>query len=354
MPDNEGWTALNFSVRNGSYELVAFPHDLGIDVHLKTKNGLNCLHIAALSGHINLCNTLIRRHNFDIQMPDNVGWKALHFAARNGSVNLFEYLYGMETNANLKSNNGMNYLHIAARYRNLNLCKTLLVKHNFDVQRANNDGWTALHFSAKSGSHKSVAYFHGMGININLKTEIKWNCLHIAALFGHLNLCNTLIRQHNFDVHMPDNLGRTALHFTAINGSVKLVTHFLGLVDNIYIKTKSGQNCLHIVAFYENLKLCSTLISKQNFNVHMLDNYGWTALHFSAGNGSYELILYFYRMGADIKLNTNCGMNCLHIAAQYGHLKLCKTLIDKHNFDVQVIDNNGWKALHFAAKNSSY
>ena len=114
MPDNEGWTALNFSVRNGSYELVAFPHDLGIDVHLKTKNGLNCLHIAALSGHINLCNTLIRRHNFDIQMPDNVGWKALHFAARNGSVNLFEYLYGMETNANLKSNNGMNYLHIAA------------------------------------------------------------------------------------------------------------------------------------------------------------------------------------------------------------------------------------------------
>lgn len=38
MPDNEGWTALHFSVRNGSYQLVAFSHDLGIDVHLKTKN----------------------------------------------------------------------------------------------------------------------------------------------------------------------------------------------------------------------------------------------------------------------------------------------------------------------------
>ena len=42
---------------------------------------------------------------------------------------------------------------------------------------------------------------------------------------------------------------------------------------------------------------------------------GWTALHFSARAGSYELLTYFADTGTDIYLRTNDGSNCLHIAA---------------------------------------
>ena len=61
----------------------------------------------------------------------------------------------------------------------------------------------------------------------------------------------------------------------------------------------------------------------------MIDDDGWTALHYSARNGSYELVTYFDEMGTDIYVRNNSGWNCLHNAAFNGHLKLCQTLIEK-------------------------
>ena len=83
----------------------------------------------------------------------------------------------------------------------------------------------------------------------------------------------------------------------------------------------------------------------------MSDNEGLVALHHSAESNSYTLLKYFVDEGTDIYLTTNSGMNCLHIAANFGNLKLCKILIDKHKFDVQMTDKNGWTALHHSARN---
>ena len=58
----------------------------------------------------------------------------------------------------------------------------------------------------------------------------------------------------------------------------------------------------------------------------MADNNGWTAHHFASRNGSYELLTCFADIATNIYLVTNDGKNCLHIAAQYGHLSLCKAL----------------------------
>ena len=60
----------------------------------------------------------------------------------------------------------------------------------------------------------------------------------------------------------------------------------------------------------------------------MADKNGWTGLHHSARNGSHELVKYFADIGTDINLKTSNGENCLHIAALYGHLNICKSLID--------------------------
>ena len=59
-------------------------------------------------------------------------------------------------------------------------------------------------------------------------------------------------------------------------------------------------------------------------------------------------------MGIDINLKTNNGKNCLHIAAENGHLNLCRKLISKHNVDMQLPDNDGWNALHYFAEKGSY
>ena len=348
------FAALHYSARYGSYDLLTYFADMGADIYLKSNNGLNCLHIAALCGHLNLCKILKDKHNFDVHMITKKGSTALHYSARYGSYDLFTYFADMGADIYLKDNDGTNCLHFAAMYGHLNLCKILKDKHNFDVHIADNDGWTALHFSARYGSYDLLTYFADMGADIYLKSNNGLNCLHIAALCGHLNLCKILKDKHNFDVHMITKKGSTALHYSARYGSYDLFTYFADMGADIYLKDNDGMNCLHFAAMYGHLNLCKILKNKHKFDVHIADNDGQTALHYSARYGSYDLFTYFADMGADIYLKDNDGMNCLHIAAVYGHLNLCKILKDKHNFDVHIADNDGWTALHYSARYGSY
>ena len=354
VTDNRGWTAVHYSVENGSYELFKHLADMGTDIHLKTSDGKNCLHIAALKEHLNLCKVLMDKHKFDINMTDNDGFTALHYSAQIGSSEQITYFANMGANTHLKTNDGTNCLHIAALNGHLNLCKVFIDKHKFHFNTTDNHGWAALHYSAGSGNYELVTYLADMGTDIHLQTNEGINCLHIAANGGHLGLCKVLIDKHRLDVNMANNFGWTALHCSAKSGSYELVTYFADMGIGINLKTNDGKNCLHIAALAGHLDLCKVLIDKQKFDLHMADNNGWKALHFSTQSGNYELIRYFADMGTDIHLKTNDGINCLHIGARQGHLNLCKELIDEHNFDVNMAGNSGWTAIHLSAKNGSY
>ena len=354
MADHDGWTACHFAARKGSYELVTYFADLGTDLHLKTNDGKNCLHIAALLGHFKLCKTFLDKHNFDVHVADHDGWTACHFAARAGSYELVRYFADIGTDLLLRTKDGKNCLHIAALYGHFKLCKTFVDKLNFNVHMADHDGWIAFHFAARKGSYELVRYFANMGTDLDLKTNDGKNCLHIAVLYGHLNLCKMLVEKYGFDIDTADNDGWAAIHFSARNGIYELVTYFTALGCNIHLKTYDGRNCLHIAALYGHLKLCKMLRYQYKFDVQMTDSFGWTALHFSARNGSYELVEFFAHIGTDINLKTNDGMDCLHIAALHGHLSLCKTLIDEYNFDIFMPDNDGWTVIHFSVRNGSH
>ena len=223
----------------------------------------------------------------------------------------------------------------------MNHCKTLIDKHKFDVHIPHHDGWAALHFSARSGSYDLVSYFVDIETDIHLKDKLGCNCVHTAALYGHLNLCKTLTYKHKFDVHISGDGGWTALHYSARNSSYELLKYFADTGTDIALQTSDGSNCLHIATLHGHLNLCRKLIDEHNFDVHITDNDGWAALHYSARNGSYELLTYLNKIGIDFELKNNFGWNCLHIAALFGHLNLCKTRINKHNFYVHMKDNDG-------------
>ena len=230
-------------------------------------------------------------------MADNNGCSERYVRTRYGSYELASLFAYLEISINHKTSDGKNRLHFAALYGHLNHCKTLIDESNFDVYIPDNDGWTALHFSARNGSYDLVSYFAEIGTDIHLKTKLGWNCLHIAALYGHLNLCKILIHKHKFDALMSDDGGWTAIHYSARNGSYELLKYFADDPGtDIALQTNDGINCLHIATLYGHSNLCKKLIDEHNFDVHLTDNDGWAALHYSARNGSYALVTYFADM----------------------------------------------------------
>ena len=354
VADKRGWTAVHFAAQSGNCRLVAYFVEMGSDIHLKTNDGSNCLHIAALEGHLNLCKILIHKHKVDLHMSDNYGWTGIHFSAHSGNCELFVYFTEMGIDIRLKTNDGRNCLHFAAAGGHLNLCKMLIDNYKLDFHMTDNDGWTVLHYSAYSGKCELVAYFAEMGTDICPKTNGGRNCLHFAAFEGHLNICKMLIYKHKVHLHMTDNDGWTALHCSARSGNCELVAYFAEMGTDIHLKTNDGRNCLHIAALDEHLNLCKMLIDIHKVDVNVADKRGWTAVHFSAQSGNCQLVAYFAEMGTDVHLKTNDGSNCLNIAAYQGHLNLCKMLIDKHKVDLHLTDNYGWTALHCSARSGNY
>ena len=158
------------------------------------------------------CKAIVDKHGFDVHLKDNDLWKALHHFPRNGSYEFVSFFADKGADIHLKIING-----------HLNRCKTLVDKHDFDVHLKYNDGWTALHHSAQSGSYKLFSFFGDMGADIYVKTNSGWICLNIAAVHGHLNICKALVDKHGFDVHLKHNDGWTALHHCVRSGNYDLV-----------------------------------------------------------------------------------------------------------------------------------
>ena len=334
---------------------------------------MNCLHIAAWRGHFKLCKLLIEKHNFDVHVNDNKGRPSLHFSAQSGSYELVKFFIEKGANIYLKTENGMNCLHFEVLRGHLNLCKMLVNKHNFDVHMTADSGRLPLQFCVQSGSYELLMYFAGKGTNfsnikdselvscdevlrysVHMTDHEGFNCLHIVALNGHLNLCRLLINKHKLDVHVANSQVWTAVHCSVQNDSKDLVNLFADMITDVHLKTNDGSNCRHIAALHGHLNLCKALVNKHNFDVDITENDGWSSLHFSVLNGSYELVNFFTDMGANIHLKTNDGKNCLHIAALNGHLNLCKMFLDNHKFDVHVSDYNEWRPFHFSAKNGNF
>ena len=368
MIDEKGWTPLHRSLISGQCELPEFFISfIGTDIYCKTNDGRNCLHIvaeyghlelckrllvtynfdgnatdneghnclhiAAKNGNLNLCKTLLENYNFNIDLVDNDGYTPLHYCSINGSCELFHYLVEMGSDTYLKLKDRSSCLHIAAVNENLSLCKKLIENYKFHVDITNDDGWTPLQLCSKNGT---CGFFHSlveMGSDVFLKTNDGANCLHIAAENGNLDLCKMLLEKYDFDIHMKDDRGATPLHFCALSGNQELFNFFVRMGSDVFMKTNHSNTCLHIAAQENHFSICKGLLENYSFNVNMKNDKGATPLHFCAVNGNCELFLLFIKVGSDVYLTTNNGMNCLSIALEKGNWNLCQILLKNYNFD---------------------
>ena len=240
---------------------------------------------------------IANKYNFDVNMENNKGLTALHCLVESGYYELVTYFADVKTDIHLKTSNGSNFLHIAALYRHLNLCKTLLDEYKFDVNMADKGGWRALHYSSRNGNYKFIRYFNKTITDIDLKGNSGFNCLRVTTLNEHSHLYKTLVDEQSSDINKTDNFGWTTLQFSLENVNYELIGYFVDMGIANEKKYNFGSNCLYIAPFHGNLNICKASTNRHYFNVYFIDNDKWAAGHDSSGSGSYKLIKYFAEMG---------------------------------------------------------
>lgn len=103
--------------------------------------------------------------------------------------------------------------------------------------------------------------------------------------------------------------------------------------------------------FYKAAKNCNLLkvvsCVEQGVDVNARFEHGWTALHYAAESGYYDIVDYLLKHQANINITSTRGRTALQLASDRGHDNVA-TLLLENNADPNITNAEGNTALHLA------
>ncbi|KAM9752226.1 ankyrin repeat and SAM domain-containing protein 1A isoform 4-T4 [Menidia menidia] len=262
----------------------------------------------------------------NVNCVDSTGYTPLHHAALNGHSDVVEALLRNEALTNIADNKGCYPLHLAAWKGDEHIVKLLIhqgpshpklneqfdsfaiITHSFIACLNRNHRLSPLPPSQSSVEHKEFKRCGPFDPYINAKNNDNETPLHCAAQYGHTRVVRLLLEELT-DPTMRNNKFETPLDLAALYGRLEVVKLLL--------------------TAHPNLLSCNT---KKH-----------TPLHLASRNGHLSVVEVLLDAGMDINYETEKG-SALHEAALYGKTDVVQKLLSA-GIDVNISDQKGLTAL---------
>ena len=203
-------------------------------------------------------------------------------------------------------------------------------------------------------------------------TKDKLGCspLHLASRKGYFNIAKYLI-DHQARVNIPDNVGRTALHYAVIsksprlvrlllqvgaNGGFQPVTHagsrgeIAWILENgPHLEAKNFESKTALVHFAEqgNYDAVASLLD-QGADMKAQDYNENEPLSLAAGNGHDHITQELLGRGANVDHRKKQGGTALLTSSRHGRVETARSLLS-HGANVGVRNHQDFTALIWAA-----
>ncbi len=139
-----------------------------------------------------------------------------------------------------------------------------LLKQGADVNAAQGDGMTALHWAAKHGNVAMGKMLIYAGANLEATTRLgDYTPLHMAAKAGHAAVASALLEAGSDANATTTTGGATPLHFAAASGSANTVAVLLDHHADVDAReTQWGQTPLMFAAAYNRVEALKALLQR--------------------------------------------------------------------------------------------
>ena len=186
-----------------------------------------------------------------------------------------------------------------------------------EINAADNNGETALHWAVRRGDYDVVKLLLIKGADPNISSKTSLRALHYAAMRGDSRVMDCLL-SYGAEVDTPDVNGRTPLLYMFTN------------------YREPNPACLH-------------LLIKAGAKVNATDYQGVTSLIFASQHGRTTALKILLQSHADVNQQTNSGENALMIAVTLNQHSSLRVLLS-HNAKHTLYSETGHSILHKAAE----
>ncbi|KAL8976460.1 MAG: hypothetical protein Q9205_007534, partial [Flavoplaca limonia] len=272
------------------------------------------------------------------------GKTPIHVAARCGNVEAVRSLFKHGVSPNIKDKDGNTPIHLAA-FRGQHDVIEILVDHGADLTVQNNEGETALHIAA----HKAVdpTTFESImehGADGSCKDRRGRTPLEIAAIPDNGKFVEQILER--LAIPCPANLTRLHSATRLLNAVKKkdivVINEKLKVPDiDVNLPDERGRTCLHFAASYGLKKIVESLLergalvnartypNRTGYSRGITGKDSWTTpLHIAAGRGLPNTVGVLLKHGADLHATDDDGYKAFYIAAQEGHANVIKVLFE--------------------------
>ncbi|XP_046574514.1 ankyrin-3-like [Haliotis rubra] len=368
-------------------------------------NGSSVLHVLCEDTHYSdtVLEVLTKLGSDLLNMQTPTGQTALHYAVQNDRAKGTQMLLEQGANHSIQDIGGMTALHLAAIYQNID-CFHLLLHFKADpyikdaqkrtvlhylatgerstieqlenictfVNEADEDGWTALHCAAKSGTNETMQYLIAKGAETCVVDNNGKTALHIGCEEANCKVLNILLHSRTV-ISMLDKNMRSPLHLAALSGCSYAVELLLENGADPYIKDIKQRNPLHLAALRSIDSNCIKLLLRVNVDPCEGDINGDTPLHLvcksritsndkllhqmgvvmdilnshvKIGRKEQREMAYqdlisglnlFLEKGANPNIQNHHGQTPLHYSAQRGHRECVEQLL-RYGADASLRD----------------
>jgi ankyrin repeat protein len=323
-------------------------------------DGNTALHLAAVYGHANVVQLLMRGakgENHPVHMANTSGLTPVDLAAREGHLDVLRSVFDVMDGRNAESTSATStdkedkqsrrdVPASASRPKSGSPARRLDPVPGIQRRPTDKGPTTRTKSRAKEAEKKPWIPIN----DNNRKSALEW-----AAERGHCHVVQALLAR-SADMApqkaAQDDHGKTALHMAAKAGHASTIEALLknGPCSRLFPvsdpESRKGMTPLHLAAQAGHADVVKILLNHQA-PPNKQDNRGQTALHHAAIQGHLRCVDQLLSEKSDAKIARQDGKTALHLAAKCGHLAIIRRMAIQDKETLWIEDGRSAGALDY-------
>ncbi|KAK3386051.1 ankyrin repeat-containing domain protein [Podospora didyma] len=342
-----GSTSLFWAALKGHREVVDLLIRRGAkgDVNQPNAKGLTPLMVAAQHGHHGVVRVLLS-HGANIMAQNMKLQSALHLAAHAGHPDTVGVLLAHQAPTNSITSNGKTPLLFAATSGHYDVVALLLL-HDAFVHAQDAEGKSALYHASCCGWSEVVELLLAQGASKELVTQQGDRALHIACEKGHVKVVGVLLAHGASLAATRAADGRSALGIAISNRRAEILGPLILFHTQQDPAGYTKEMALWTAAEWGLDETMDALL-EAGANIDIRDLNGQTPLGRAARESKAAATKLLITKGASVNVIDEYGATPLHRAARTLNVRLAEHLI-KGGAELSILDKNGYSPIHLAA-----